>query len=107
MKFVIEIEDVRDWHACENALRLMCKTLREHHPKEYARNIGRCILGETEGEWQAKERFGDACQRFPHAELRLVLEYCAMEGRARRGWRKYLLDATGAYRRPKDMSEEE
>jgi hypothetical protein len=79
MKLSVEIEDVRDWHACEKALKLICKTLRKYHREQFAKNIALCILGEDEDRWRAEKRFGDACSRFRHAELRLILEYCAMD----------------------------
>ena len=91
MKLVVKIDDVRDRHACEKALGDVFRALREHHSDEvFSRFVMNAMLGESDDEAQALQKFDAACQRFVPEDLRLVLEYCAMDGPCKEGLAKIL-----------------
>ena len=89
---VVKIDDVRDRRVCEKALGDVFRALREHHSNEVlSRFVMNAMLGESDDEAQALQKFDAACQRFfPFEDLRLVLEYCAMDRPSKQGLAKIL-----------------
>ena len=91
----IEIEDVHDRRACTDAVVEFVKIFMEYHPREAAVSgeAAVALMGLTfsEDERLELQRFDAACSRFhPYEDLRLVLEYCAMDKPSKQGLAKML-----------------